>query len=78
MPGLIELKKSEKMRDNEGNIVEIEIRGTREYNNCFFLVRDVSKGFGMNKLHDTLIKKSSCSYINGTHYRYFSSISSFP
>lgn len=72
MPGLIELKKSEKMRDNDGKIVEIEIRGTREYNNCFFLVKDVAEGFCMKNLHDTIVKKNSCSYIEGTHYIYFS------
>lgn len=71
MPGLIELKKSEKMKDNEGKIVEIEIRGTREYNNCFFLVKDVAKGFGMGRLQDTLLKKNNCGYKDGLHYRYF-------
>lgn len=70
MPGLIELKKSEKMRDNEGNIIEIEIRGTRNYNNCFFLVKDVATGFGMKNLHDSIIKKNR-GYTNGLHYRYF-------
>lgn len=71
MPGLIELKKSEKMRDNDGNIVEIEIRGTRDHDNCFFLVRDVAAGFKMNNLHRALIKKER-GYIEGIHYRYFS------
>lgn len=70
-PGLIELKKSEKIKDCDGNIIEIEVRGTREYDNCYFLVKDVAEGFGMEKLRDTLIHRDS-KYENGIHYLYFS------
>ena len=69
-PGLIDLKKSEKMKDNKGNILEIEIRGTREHNNCFFRVSDVAKGFEINDLHRTIIKAHRGYKIN-IHYRYF-------
>ncbi len=69
-PGIITLKKSEKMKDNKGNILEIEIRGTREHDNCFFRVSDVAKGFGMNKLYESLMHKNS-AYQNTIHYRYF-------
>jgi hypothetical protein len=70
-PGIIELKKSEKIKDNRGNILEIEIRGTREHDNCFFKVIDVAEGFKMKKLHDTLTKKNVNSYQNNVHYRFF-------
>jgi hypothetical protein len=73
VPDIIELKKSEKMKDNKGNILEIEIRGTRKHNNCFFLVNDVAKGFGMNNLGHTLIHKNS-GYQKNIHYRYFLNI----
>jgi len=46
LPGLIQLKKSEKMRDNDGNILEIEVRGTREHNNCFLELEVLQKVLG--------------------------------
>jgi prophage antirepressor-like protein len=69
-PGLIELKKSEKIKDTDGNILEIEVRGTRKQDNCYFLVKDVAKGFGMAKLRDILTNKKS-SYEYGRHINYF-------
>ncbi|ANB50177.1 hypothetical protein [Powai lake megavirus] len=68
-PGIINLTKKEKMKDNSGNIIEIEVRGTRDHDNCYFRVSDVAVGFGMKKLHDTLIKKGG--YEENTHYQYF-------
>ncbi len=44
-PGIITLKKIEKLKDNTGKIVEIEVRGTRDHDNCYFKVYDVAKGF---------------------------------
>jgi len=51
------LKKSEKLKDNVGKIVEIEVRGTRDHDNCYFKVYDVARGFGMKKLHNIIIRK---------------------
>ncbi|AAV50280.1 hypothetical protein [Acanthamoeba polyphaga mimivirus] len=68
-PGIIKLSKKEKMKDNSGNIIEIEVRGTRDHDNCYFRVSDVSVGFGMKKLHDTITKKGG--YEENNHYRYF-------
>ncbi|AEQ32483.2 hypothetical protein [Megavirus chiliensis] len=68
-PGIIKLTKKEKMKDNSGNIIEIEVRGTRDHDNCYFRVSDVAVGFGMKKLRDTLIKKGG--YEENTHYQYF-------
>ena len=69
-PGIIELKKSEKMKDNKGNRLEIEIRGTRDHDNCFFRVSDVAKGFRMDNLRHALLHKNS-GYQKNIHYRYF-------
>ncbi len=49
-PDIIELDDNEKFQDNEGNIIEIEVRGKREYNACYFLVKDVAQGFEMKNL----------------------------
>lgn len=68
-PGIIKLTKKEKMRDNSGNIIEIEVRGTRDHDNCYFRVSDVAVGFGVKDLHNTIIKSNS--YVENIHYRYF-------
>ncbi|QTF48900.1 hypothetical protein qu_977 [Acanthamoeba polyphaga mimivirus] len=68
-PGIIKLSKKEKMKDNSGNIIEIEVRGTRDHDNCYFRVSDVSVGFGMKELYRTITHKNN-NYCENTHYRY--------
>ncbi|AZL89711.1 MUTS family DNA-binding domain protein [Megavirus baoshan] len=67
-PGIIKLTKKEKMKDNSGNIIEIEVRGTRDHDNCYFKVYDVARGFGMKQLNNIIIKSNS--YVENIHYRY--------
>ena len=69
-PEIINLKDNEKFKDNDGIILEIETRGCREYDNCFFKVSDVAKGFGMKKLYQTIID-DRLKYVENTHYVYF-------
>lgn len=69
-PEIIELKKNEKFRDNDNNIVEIEVRGEREFDKCFFKVKDIVEGFGMKYLDDNIIDKRS-GYSRDVHYKYF-------
>ncbi|ANB51133.1 hypothetical protein [Powai lake megavirus] len=68
-PGIIKLNKIEKIKDDKKKIVDIEVRGTRDPRNCFFKASDVSKGFGMKNLSDTINRSSG--YKLGIHYRYF-------
>ena len=35
-PNILELEIEEKFKDKNGNIIEIEVRGERKYNNCYF------------------------------------------
>ncbi|AUV59039.1 hypothetical protein [Bandra megavirus] len=58
------------MKDNSGNIIEIEVRGTRDHDNCYFRVSDVAVGFGMKDLHATIIHTNR-GYKDVIHYRYF-------
>jgi len=69
-PEIIELKEHEKFRDDEGNIIEIETRGEREHDKIYFRVKDVSKGFGMERLRDTLIDENT-KYVKNKHYIFF-------
>lgn len=66
---IIDLKKSEKLRDTDGNIIEIEVRGERQYNKCFFKVYDVMNGFKMPNLHKTIIRRNN-GYKENIHYKY--------
>ena len=69
-PGIIILDNSEKFRDNEGKIVEIETRGKRISNSIYFLASDVSRAFDMPNLLVSIFNVNSC-YIKDVHYRTF-------
>lgn len=69
-PPIIELNDEEKFINNKGEIVEIEVRGQREYDQCYFKVKDIMDGFGIKKLHDVILN-SSGAYQKNIHYQYF-------
>jgi hypothetical protein len=68
-PPIIKLKDEEKFYDDEGNFINIEVRGIKEVDKIYFKVKDVAKGFNLNKLQDTLIENGS--RYNEKHYKYF-------
>lgn len=69
-PPLLDLDEEEKFRDQEGNVVHIEVRGERHFKKCFFLVKDVSKAFEIHRLYETLTHHTS-SYEKNVHFLYF-------
>jgi hypothetical protein len=69
-PELINLKDNQKFRDSDGNIIEIETRGTKQYNNIYFKVSDVSKGFDIKNLNTTLSHKDR-GYERNEDYKTF-------
>jgi hypothetical protein len=69
-PPIIKLKENEKFFDNDGNIVEIEVRGERDIEKCYFKLEDISKGFDIIHLHEVVIDKNKKYNIN-EHYIYF-------
>ena len=59
-------------KDNEGNILEIETRGKREYNKIYFKVKDVATSFNMENLIIIIIDKRKIDgYCENIHYKYF-------
>jgi hypothetical protein len=56
-PPLLHLDDGEKFHDADGNVIEIETRGERHEDKIYFNAKDVSIGFGMLRLNDTLINK---------------------
>lgn len=69
-PKIIHLKEHEKFKDDNGNIIEIETRGERKNDKIYFKLNDVSAGFDMGKLQDTLINSIS-NYKEIIDYKYF-------
>ena len=64
------LDDSEKFKDVDGNITEIETRGTKERKNIYFKLTDVSKVFDMKNLRSSLCHKDR-GYVRNIHYKTF-------
>ena len=69
-PPIIELKDSEKFKDNKGNCMYIETRGERSINGIYFKVSDVSKVFGITRLQDVVLNKNGGFNVS-EDYEYF-------
>ena len=71
-PPIIGLTHEEGFKDSEGNIIKITVRGIK-YNEdlIFFRVKDISFGFNMPKLHDTLLNYKNYKYETNSDYKFF-------
>jgi len=70
-PRIIHLNDNEKFKDVDGNIIEIETRGTKERNNIYFKVKDISFSFGMPNLNSILLHNNEFGYEINKHYKTF-------
>lgn len=70
-PDIIELEDHEKFYDSDGNILEIEVRGEREADKCYFLVSDIIKEFEMKRLDRTILDARNDGYVKHVHFEYF-------
>jgi hypothetical protein len=70
-PPILVLRNKEKFKDHNDNIIDIEVRGERDVNNCFFKVKDIAEGFNIKYLYDVVIDKSRNGYEPDIHYKYF-------
>jgi len=70
-PKILLLDDSEKFKDSDENIIEIETRGERKEDNIYFKVSDVSKGFDIERLHATITDTSKGGYNKDTDYKLF-------
>jgi hypothetical protein len=69
-PPVIELNDDEKFVDVNGNKLDIEVRGTKEMNNIYFKVIDVSNKFGLGDISIILLNPKS-SFMKDLHYKLF-------
>lgn len=72
-PPMLDLTESEKFKDHKGRILEIEVRGERDEEGCFFRVKDVARCFNDINLyiHIDRTDSSDTSYRLGEDFVYF-------
>ena len=69
-PEILYLTEEEKFKDEQGNAIDIEVRGERNYDKVWFKARDVEKMMGIVDVSST-ITSSTSSYDCGVHYQTF-------
>lgn len=69
-PTKIVLKNDELFKIN-GKHVDLPIIGEREYNKCYFRVKDIAAFFESPRLRSVILDERSDGYIFGKHYVYF-------
>jgi len=69
-PPILDLTESEKFKDHQGKILEIEVRGKREEDECFFRVRDVARCFNDIRCQDHILEKTT-GYSPQDHFLFF-------
>lgn len=69
-PPKITFTDRELFRGNNNKPIDIETRGCREKEGCYFLASDASVGFKIPALCDTLLNTKN-GYFRGMHYEYF-------
>jgi hypothetical protein len=69
-PPIIHLDDDEKLKDDDGNIVEIETCGTKTVDGIYFYGKDVERVFGLSGLHK-IVNHPDCRYEEGIHYKKF-------
>ena len=69
LPEIINLEDNEKFIDNDGNIIDIEVRGCRKHDGCYFKVIDIMKGFDIKYLNKVITNEKG--YLRDVHYKCF-------
>ena len=73
-PDILDIEEHEKFKNSIGQTLDITIRGERNYKNCYFRVKDISKGFEMPRLQNIILSSETTYEIN-VHYIYFVMVS---
>lgn len=72
VPPLIELSDEEKFYVGEGeNIKELEIRGKRNYKECYFDVDIIKNVFGLKSIKSVITDERRHGYIKDKHYKFY-------
>jgi len=71
IPSKVVLKEAEKFIDINGDVISINVVGSREANKIYFKVSDVASGFGLPNLNGTVANKRNNGYIYSEDYVVF-------
>jgi len=63
----IVLTESEMFRNSNGEVCEVDVRGERTWNGCYFRVIDIGRVFGVKLLAQDILKNSD-KYVEGRDY----------
>jgi hypothetical protein len=69
-PDIIELKDTEKFKDENNQVLYIETHGIRNLDSIFFRVKDISEKFNIKRLNDILLSTNNGYEVN-IHYKYY-------
>jgi hypothetical protein len=69
-PDILEIDEHEKFKDSNGRTIDITIRGERNHKNCYFRLKDISRGFEMPRLQDVILDPNKTYELN-VHYKNF-------
>ena len=69
-PPLIELDDHEMFKDAEGNPMEIEVRGEKQWDKAYFKAYDVGKAFGYKKIVANILDEAS-NFVYNRHYMFY-------
>ena len=69
-PDILHLEDEEKFKDENGDIIDIEVRGERHYDKIWFKARDIEKMLDLDDITKTVTDIKS-SYERDTHYQTF-------
>lgn len=70
VPPILELKDEEKFKDDKGNIIEIETRGTKTLDGIYFYGKDVEKILELKCITD-ILNNPETNYKINIHYKIF-------
>ena len=69
-PNILELDNHEKFVNVDSEQLNIEIRGSRDINNMYFKVKDISEQFKLGDVKNTLLQPNS-KFIKNIHFKIF-------
>ena len=71
IPEIINLDDEEMFHDADGNPVHVQVVGKRQYDACYFCVKDIMNVFNMKSLNKTILDEKRKSYKKDIHYKIF-------
>lgn len=69
-PNILYLEENEMFKDEQGQMIDIEVRGERHPKKIWFKARDVGKMFNMDSIRTTL-QNSQTQFTEGMHFQTF-------